>query len=252
MEHSEKENQTSDESNAGSSEEHEHPSDDSAQTSSSPSDASESNEEAVSKKKKKKDTGLGTSRGVETMFRTSYRVHMNLSSMADAKANIMISINGIIISIIIASISPKIDTNPWLILPTSIMLLGALISIIYAVRAARPRVSSKLVSLEDVGSNRANILFFGHFSNMTEDDFVTGMSELVMNQTALYQNMIRDIYGLGSVLQRKYALLRTSYTMFMIALVLGISSFIAVYIWIVLTVDPLAMLVSGLPVISIL
>lgn len=126
------------------------------------------------------------------------------------------------------------------------------ITIGYAIRSARPRVSSKLVSLDDVGSNRANILFFGHFSNMTEDDFVTGMSDLVMNQTALYQNMIRDIYGLGSVLQRKYSLLRTSYTMFMIALVLGISSFIAVYIWIVLTVDPLAVLISGLPVISIL
>jgi len=186
------------------------------------------------KKTKKKDGGLGTSRGVETMFRTSYRVHMNLSTLADAKANIMISINGIIVSIIIASISPKIDTNPWLLVPTSVLLLGALISIIYAVRSARPRVSSKLVSLEDVGSKRANILFFGHFSNMSEDDFVIGMSDLLKNQTALYQNMIRDIYGLGIVLQRKYSLLRTSYTMFMIALILGISSFIGVYIWIVL------------------
>ena len=196
----------------------------------------ESNESASLKKKKKKDSGLGTSRGVETMFRTSYRVHMNLSSLADAKANIMISINGIIVSIIIASISPKIDSNPCLLVPTSILLLGALISIIYAVRSARPRVSSQLVSLEDVGSNKANILFFGHFSNMTEDDFVTGMSELLMNQTALYQNMIRDIYGLGSVLQRKYSLLRMSYTMFMVALVLGISSFIGVYVWIVLSI----------------
>ena len=187
--------------------------------------------------KKKKDKGLGTSRGVETMFRTSYRVHMNLSSMADAKANIMISINGIIISIIIASISPKIDTNPWLLVPTSVMLLGALISILYAVRSARPRVSSKVVSLDDVRSNRSNILFFGHFSNMTEDDFVVGLSGLLSDQTALYQNMIRDIYGLGSVLQRKYALLRMSYTMFMVGLVLGISSFIGVYVWIVLTLE---------------
>ncbi len=189
-------------------------------------------------KKKKKNGGLGTTRGIETMFRTSYRVHMNLSSLADAKANIMISINGIIISIIIAAISPKIDTNPWLLVPTSIMLLGSLFSIIYAVRSARPRVSSKLVSLEDVSNNHANILFFGHFTTLSEDDFVLGMSDLLSNPTTLYHNMMRDIYGLGKVLTRKFELLRVSYNLFMFGLTAGILLFIAVYIWIVLIMEP--------------
>ena len=63
-------------------------------------------------KKGKAAGGLGSSRGVETMFRTSYRTHVDLSHLADNKANIMISINGIIISILLASISPKIDANP--------------------------------------------------------------------------------------------------------------------------------------------
>ena len=97
------------------------------------------------------------------MFRTSYRVHMNLSALADTKANIMISINGIIISIIIAAISPKIDTNPWLLVPTSVMLLACLGSIIFAVLSARPRVNSNVVTLEDVRNNRANILFLRPF-----------------------------------------------------------------------------------------
>ena len=189
------------------------------------------------KKKKKKD-GLGTSRGVETVFRTSYRVHMELSSLADAKANIMISINGIIISVIIAAISPKIDSNPWLLLPTSFLLLGSLISIVYAVRSARPRVSSKLITLEDVKNNTANLLFFGHFSRMNEEDFVLGMSQLLSNQTALYQNMIRDIYGLGRVLTRKFELLRISYAVFMVGLIVGILGFITVYVWIVFTLGP--------------
>lgn len=186
------------------------------------------------KVKKKKDGGLGTTRGIETMFRTSYRVHMNLSSLADAKANIMISINGLIISIIIAALSPKIDSNPRLLIPTTIMLLGSLISILYAVRSARPRVSSQFVTLEDVGQNRANILFFGHFTNLSEGDFVIGMSNLLADQTALYQNMIRDIYGLGKVLARKFELLRISYTVFMIGISVGILAFIIVYIWIVI------------------
>jgi hypothetical protein len=190
------------------------------------------------KKKKKKKDGLGTTRGIETMFRTSYRVHMDLSSLADSKANIMISINGIIISIIIAAISPKIDTNPWLLAPTSFMLLGSMASIIYAIRAARPRVNSQVVNLDDVLKNRANILFFGHFTNLSEEDYVAGMTNLLSDTTALYHNMIRDIYGLGQVLTRKFELLRISYNLFMAGLIIGILLFILVYIWIVVSVGP--------------
>ncbi len=183
------------------------------------------------KKKKTTPTGLGTSRGIETMFRTSYRVNMDLSSLADNKANIMISINGIILSIIIASISPKIDANPWLLIPASTLLLGCLVSLIYAVLSARPRVSSKHITLEDLRKNNANILFFGNFANMSEDQFVEGMVDLMKSSDLLYYNMIRDLYGLGSVLVRKYSLLRTSYTIFMIGLILGVLSFIFVFIW---------------------
>ena len=75
--------------------------------------------DATKKKKgKKKDSGLGSSRGIETMFRTSYRVHQDLVSLADTKANIMISVNGLIISIILAAVSPRIGGLPLLVLPT--------------------------------------------------------------------------------------------------------------------------------------
>ena len=185
-------------------------------------------------KKKKKKGRFGSDRGIETMFRTSYRTHMDLSSLADAKANIMISINGIVISIILASISPKIDANPWLLAPTSVLLIGCMASMVFAILAARPRVSSHLVSLEDVRQNRSNILFFGNFVNMSESDFVVGLSELLQNTEQLYINMMRDLYSLGGVLNRKFGLLRTSYNVFMWALLSGVSLYIAVFISVVL------------------
>lgn len=184
-------------------------------------------------KKKKEESRLGSSRGVETMFRTSYRQHIDLSALADAKANIMISINGIIMSIIIASISPKIDANTWLLLPTSVLLLGCMVSMVYSILSARPRVSSNLVTLEDVRQNKSNILFFGNFVNMTMDDYIQGMEELLQNTDNLYYNMMRDIYGLGSVLKRKFALLRIAYNVFMVSLVTSILLFIGVYILVV-------------------
>lgn len=193
-------------------------------------------QEKKKKKKKKspKKEGLGSSRGVETMFRTSYRTNMDLSALADAKANIMISINGIIISIIIASISPKIDSNPWLLIPTSVLLLSCMVSISMAVLAARPRLNSKFIDLESVRSNKANILFFGNFVNMREDDFIIGMKELVQDNDRLYVNMMRDIYGLGTVLEKKFRFLRTSYNVFMVGLIIGVILFIGIYAWVVL------------------
>ncbi len=187
------------------------------------------------KKDKKKVEGLGTSRGIETMFRTSYRTNMDLSGLADAKANIMISINGIIISIVLASISPKIDANPWLLIPTAVLLLTCLGSMALAVLAARPRVSSQIISLEDVRQNNKNLLFFGNFVSMPEDDFVLGMKELVQNTDNLYINMIRDIYGLGTVLMKKFSLLRRSYNVFMFGLIAGVLLFIGVYAWVVIS-----------------
>ena len=180
-------------------------------------------------KKAKKESSLGTSRGIETMFRTSYRVHMDLSALADTKANIMITINGLILPILLGAISPKIDSNPWLLVPTTVLMVGCLISMVFAIRSATPRVSEDPVTLEQVRRNTANILFFGHFANMSRDDFEVGITELMQDNDRLYRNMIRDLYGLGSVLTEKFKLLRTSYAVFMVSITVGVLLFIGTY-----------------------
>ena len=175
---------------------------------------------------------LGSSRGIETMFRSAYRVQMDLTGLADNKANMMISINGIIISIIIAAVAPKLDANPWLLIPSTVFLIGNLVSIVYAILAARPRVRTTPITLKDLEHSQGNILFFGDFSNLSQDDFTAGMIDLIQDKNVVYETMIRNIYGLGVVLKQKFALLTVAYTAFMIALILGVSSFIGVFMWI--------------------
>lgn len=183
-----------------------------------------------------KEKKPGTARGIETLFRSAYRVQMDLTGLADNKANMMISINGIIISIIIAAVAPKLDSNPWLLIPATIFLCGTLISIVYAILAARPRVSSTQISLEDLEHSEGNILFFGDFVNLSQDEFTRGMMSLLEDKTLVYESMIHNLYGLGSVLRKKFALLMGAYTSFMVALILGVSSFIGVFIWILQSV----------------
>jgi hypothetical protein len=146
----------------------------------------------------------------------------------------MISINGIIMSIIIASVAPKLDANPWLLAPTTVLLVGSMVSITFAILAARPRVSHDPITLDDMRGSRGNILFFGNFANLSEDDFVQGFEGMMEDQALIYDTMIRNIHGIGKVLNKKYALLQHAYTSFMVALILGVSSFIAVFIWIMM------------------
>ena len=169
-------------------------------------------------------------RGISDMFRTSYRTHVELSAIADNKSNIMISINGIIISIIIASISSKIDSNPWLLIPTSLLLITCMTAMIYSILAARPRVSNEKVTLDDVRANRSNILYFGNFFKLSREDYVTGIEELMADSERLYNTMSRDLYGLGIVLETKFRLLRIAYNVFMWGLAISVSSYILVYI----------------------
>ena len=182
------------------------------------------------KKKKKKDKGIGSERGIETMFRTSYRQHVDLSALADNKANIMITINGIIISFVLASISPKIDANPWLLIPTSVLLIGCLVSIVNAIQAARPRISRKLEARPGQRGRNTSILFFNNFVGLSEDEYLTSMSELLQDTDRLYRDMMVDIYNLGHVLAFKFRYLRYSYTTFTIALTVGVILYITVFI----------------------
>ncbi|MEM6964644.1 MAG: Pycsar system effector family protein, partial [Bacteroidota bacterium] len=157
---------------------------------------------------------LKLGRGVETMYRTAYRTHVNLSSIADNKANIMLSINAIIISISISTLIPQFDANRKLIIPTTILLAVCLSSIIYATLSTRPKITEGKVTREDIKNRKSNLLFFGNFYNMQLKDFDWGMMEMIKDSDFLYSSMTRDLYFLGIVLAKKYRYLRYCYSIF--------------------------------------
>lgn len=189
--------------------------------------------------KKSQDKGKGNGkpgRGIETMYRTAYRNHINLSSIADAKANMMISINTIILSVIIALVGSGFTftgrsfvENIRFTVPILVLLLGALLSVVFAILSARPEVTSKTVNREKIKEKRSSVLFFGNFANMALSDFLESLKEFRGNQELLYDNMTVDLYYLGIVLTRKYKLLRYAYNTFMAALVLAVLTFITIF-----------------------
>jgi HD-GYP domain-containing protein (c-di-GMP phosphodiesterase class II) len=154
-------------------------------------------------------------RGVQTMFRVTLRNHIQLSAIADNKANIMLSINAILISIIVSGVGPKILTKYWhLALPVLMMILTSIITILLAVKSTRPKITSGKFTEEDITLKRANLLFFGNFHNMALEDFERGFQAMINDKDFLYDSLSKDFYYLGQVLGKKYSYLSKCYTVF--------------------------------------
>ncbi len=174
----------------------------------------------------KKEKQLKPERGIETMFRITATNHLRLSGMADNKAHIMISVNTILLSIVISVLVRKLDANPHLIIPTMILLIVSLLTIVYAAIVTKPQVTSGTFTADDIKQKKANLLFFGNFFNMNLSDFEWGMKEMMNDSEYLYGSMIKDFYYLGIVLGKKYKYLRICYNIFMYGMIVVIAAYV--------------------------
>jgi len=145
--------------------------------------------------------------------------------MADSKAHIMISVNTILISILLSVLVRKLDANPHLIIPTLILLLTSVVTIIFAVFVTKPKINSGTFTAKDIEEKKVNLLFFGNFYNMELNDFSSGMWKMMNDKEYLYGSMIKDLFFLGKVLGRKYKYINICYSVFLIGLIVSIIAY---------------------------
>lgn len=183
----------------------------------------------IEKLEKKLEKEKGYSRGVESMFRLTARNQINLSSIADNKSNILISVNTIIISIVLTVLFSNFGDNPALVPASLLLVTTGLITIIFAILATRPHISSGRFTKEDIKEKKVNLLFFGNFYDMSLDEYEWALKELMKDDDYLYATMIKDQHSLGIVLARKYKLLRKAYNIFMIGLIISVIAFVLAF-----------------------
>jgi predicted metal-dependent HD superfamily phosphohydrolase len=178
--------------------------------------------------KLEKERLLKPDRGIETMFRTTSSNHLMLSQMADNKANILITINSIILSVVVSVLVRKLEEDPRLVIPTIMLVTVCLSTIVFAILATRPNVSAGRFTRDDVKNKKTNLLFFGNFHGMNVEDYEWSMKQMMKDADYLYGSLIKDIYYLGKVLGKKYKFLRIAYNIFMFGFVVSILSFVVV------------------------
>ena len=213
-------------------------------------------EKKKKKKKEKKKAASPFGKGVETMYRNAYRAQLDLISLAATKANIMISLNGFIVSILLVSGSFIFVNDPGFLFPAIIFLLTSASSIYFALTSAAPDAPKKRRSLwsclmafitgnvswkefkefralpkDKFDRNNSNILIFEDYAKISKEVYLECMEELIHDPEKLYIKMSDQLYYLGKVADKKFTSLRYSYTIFRWGLLLSIAVFIVIKVW---------------------
>lgn len=173
----------------------------------------------------KKPKGPGSQRGVETMLRSAYRTNLDMTSLADNKANMLISVNSLILSVMIATggLSIFVDASLLQIAPILSLAATSFVTMVFAILVARPRIDlSYRPTRADFERDRANPFLFSHFLNLPEAEYLDLTRAVMDDRERLYRHMIAQNYGMGLVLARKFQLLRWSYNGFVTGLAISI------------------------------
>jgi hypothetical protein len=159
--------------------------------------------------------------GVSSFFRVLSNNLNHQNMLADNKANIMIYINMVVLSLVIGSSARNTEYWQNLFVPIIMFVLTSLLAVVFAVLATRPNFVKGIVTQDDLDNKKSNLFFFGNFTSLTAQDFEDTMLTILKDDDYLYRSLLGDFYGQGIVLKRKYRLLKYSYNIFLIGLVLS-------------------------------
>ena len=215
-------------------------------------------DKAKKKKNKAEDLNapdlLGTNKGVETMFRNAVRSEMELLALAATKANIMISLNGFIVSALMISGAFIFSSSPEFLIPASTFMITAAASIVFALLSASPerigkmqatrtwfkdfiRGRSKLRDLKTrlsstetrfFGGSQPNILIYEDRVKLQKDQYWEMMQEIMGDRKQIYEKMSDHLYWLGLLADKQFKYINLSYAVFRWGLLASLAAFIGV------------------------
>ena len=215
-------------------------------------------------KKKNKDKGrsaeavqeevIGTAKGVETMFRNDVRSEMELLALAATKANIMISLNGFIVSALMISGAFIFSSSPEFLIPASTFMITAAASIVFALLSASPDRIGKMqaarawlkdfvcrrATLKDwktrvsraetrfFGGSQPNILIYEDRVKVQKERYWEMMQEIMGDRKQVYHKMSDHLYWLGLLADKQFKYINLSYAVFRWGLLASLAAFIGV------------------------
>jgi Family of unknown function (DUF5706) len=147
----------------------------------------------------------------DNLLRTMQQHHVQLSTMADNKANILITVSSIVLTMVLANLKDP-DLRAAMMTLAGFVLVALLLAIIAVLPKYRPLRIQKDAKLPD----QFNLMFFGHFAELPRERFLLEISEALKADGSVYETMAKDVYAIGYYLAHfKYRFLRLSYLFFL-------------------------------------
>jgi hypothetical protein len=151
---------------------------------------------------------------LDQLLRQTRVHHVQLSSMADLKANMLLTIASVVITM-----SIRYVTDPEIRLASGVLIAFCLLTILLAAYSVMPKLTSFAPKKLDPNSGSFNLLFFGHFIGMDYEEYESAMEKVLNDPSKVYELQVREIYSLGQFLaHQKYRYLRLAYLAFIVGL----------------------------------
>jgi hypothetical protein len=158
------------------------------------------------------------------LMRAAQFHHVQLSSMADVKANMLLTMSSVVLTLCL----PQVFKNDQL-WPLYILIGFCLLTICFATYAVMPKLPPANLPAPDIHHPQFNLLFFGDFTRLGQQQFESAMEEVLNDHSRTYATQVREIYLLGTFLaKKKYRFLRLGYLSFIIGLFASLVGFIII------------------------
>ena len=163
------------------------------------------------------------SKDIQNIIRTTMRNSIELTHIADNKANVLLSLNALMLTFLIPLTIPyfNIIEEYRLVIPLTILVTTCLVTIYMAALVLRPsKFSRNDHALKE--EFQVSPFFFGNFYKMNRQDFTLYMESAVARKEKVNGHLADDLHFIGSTLGKKMELIRIAFSVFLTGIFLSI------------------------------
>lgn len=157
------------------------------------------------------------------ILRTTLRNNIDLTQLADSKANVLLSLNAIMLTFLLPFSIPYIDliTTYRLVIPLLLLVATCLITVYLSVSVLKPgKFDGQKVDVTE--RHKLSPFFFGNFEKMTKDEFLEYSDQVLSDDNLVKSFLSNDFYHIGLRLGEKMRVMRRAFNIFIFGLAVSI------------------------------
>ncbi|MEO1260464.1 MAG: Pycsar system effector family protein [Bacteroidota bacterium] len=182
-------------------------------------------------KKKKKNKKEGFNKDTVNVIRTTQRNNVELTHLADNKANVLLSLNAIMLTFLIPNVVSNTDfiIERHLLIPLVILAATCFSTIYISTIVLKPSRFENPRYFFNKYKNHSP-LFFGNIYRMTSQEFYDSLDETFADDKNIMETLKQNLFYSGKRLGYKMTWIRRAFNIFLIGMFLSIISSVIAFV----------------------